>query len=124
MNMKTSDIIDSMSDAIVVIGVDKKIISLNRQAEMLTGFASEEAQGRFCHDVLNIDICEKSCPVEQVLQDNASVNTFDVPYTIHTGETVPICLNTTPLLDESGRVIGVIENLRIIDHVKSIITEI
>ena len=124
MNMKNEDIIDSMSDAIVVIGVDKKIITLNRQAEMLTGVTSEAAQGRFCHEVLNIDICKNHCPIEQVLNDNTSVNNFDVPYTTPSGEVVPICLNTTSLRDESGKIIGVIENLRIIDHVKSIITEI
>lgn len=124
MDAKTADIVDSMSDAIVVIGVDKKIITLNRRAEMLTGVTSEKAQGRFCHDVLDIDICKERCPVEQVLRENASVKNFDVPFTIHTGERVPICLNTTPLRDDSGRIIGVIENLRVIEHVKSIITEI
>jgi PAS domain S-box-containing protein len=113
-----------MIDAIVVIGVDKKIISMNRQAEMLTGFTSEDAQGRFCHEVLSIGICEERCPIEQVLRENAGVNNFDVPFTTHAGETVPICLNTTPLLDETGRITGVVENLRVIDHVKSIITEI
>jgi len=124
MKTKTTDIIDSMSDAIVVIGVDKKIISMNRQAERLTGMTSDEAQGQFCHDVLTIGICEEQCPVERVLQDDACVNNFDVPYTTHTGETVPICLNTTPLRDDTGKIIGVIENLRVIDHVKNIISEI
>lgn len=117
-------IIDSLSDAIVLISADKKVISLNSKAEELTGFSSEEAAGKPCYEVLNIELCQGGCPINDVVSGERCINNFDVKLKNRSGKTIPICLNTTPLRDSKGKTIGIIDNLRIIEHVKSIIDDL
>lgn len=117
-------IIDSLSDAIVLIDADKRVINLNSKAEELTGFTSKEAAGKLCSDVLNIDLCKVGCPINDVVSGERCINNFDVNLTNRSGKSIPICLNTTPLRDSKGETIGIIDNLRVIDHVKTIIADL
>ena len=56
-------ILDSIPVAMVTFDQDFRITSFNRYAEKLTGYGSEEAIGRPCHEILNSSCCENDCPL-------------------------------------------------------------
>jgi PAS domain S-box-containing protein len=124
MNSKEFQIINSLNDAIVLIDANRKIIHLNTKAEEITGFTTKEAKGKSCFDVLNIELCKNGCPIDEVVSKEYCINNFDVNLKSRDGKSIQICLNTTPLKDASGEIIGIIDNIRVIDHVKTIITDL
>jgi len=59
--------LESISDGVFTIDPDKRVISFNRAAEIITGFHSSEAIGQYCFDVFRANICEKKCALDQTL---------------------------------------------------------
>ncbi len=60
-------ILESVSDGVFTIDMEKRITSFNRAAEVITGFTREEAVGRFCFDVFRADICARYCALKKTL---------------------------------------------------------
>ena len=46
------DIFDTFSLGVMVVGPDRKILSFNHSAEIITGFNESDLRGKYCHDVL------------------------------------------------------------------------
>ena len=54
-------IFDTFSMGLLVVGRDRKIISLNHFAELITGYAEAELQGRYCSQALLEPLCGGRC---------------------------------------------------------------
>jgi len=54
-------IMDELPLGIVFIGLDRRILQMNRQFEMLTGFSGDKVTGLPCWDVLRCDQCVGHC---------------------------------------------------------------
>ena len=76
-------ILESIAEGIVVIGIDKKILFMNKMAKGLVGLHGEAVEGEQC-----INLHKKN------------------------ESSVPLCLNVAPLSDSEGNIVGIIENFR------------
>ncbi len=105
-------ILESISEGIITIDLDKRITFFNKAAEILTGFSSKDAVGQFCFDIIRADICTEKCPLDQVVK--AGTSPRDIPAFLinKQGEQVPVSLRACPLATEAGDIIGVIEIFR------------
>ncbi|MCP5112803.1 MAG: PAS domain-containing protein [bacterium] len=59
------DVVRHASDALVAVGKDRRILSMNPSAETLTGWPEAEAVGELCSDILRASVCGDRCPFER-----------------------------------------------------------
>ena len=58
-------ILDSISDGVIAMDVEKHVVWLNHAAEKITGVSCREAIGRRCSDVLQSSICGGPCAFQR-----------------------------------------------------------
>jgi len=105
-------VIDGMSESVMVIGIDYRVLMMNRVAQTLYLTEGEEGEGQCCHQVKHgkeqpcaEDVCQ--CPLRQIKETGE-------PFTlIHThrfqdGGQAPLELLTTPVRDENGAIVAAI----------------
>jgi PAS domain S-box-containing protein len=119
------DILRSIPDSVLTIDQDKRIVALNGPAEALTGTKEVTAGGRPCGAVLKSEICDTDrCPFERSFTDGETVTNFNVLMRDATSADVPICINTSPLKNTKGEVVGVVETIRVVSHINRLIEEL
>jgi len=108
-------ILESIAEGIVVIGIDKKILFMNRMAKGLIGLHDEVVEGEQCSNIINTDLCSKGCPLDS---RNSNISCSQASYFMNINlhkkneSSVPLCLNVAPLSDAAGNIVGIIENFR------------
>ena len=66
---KTYEIIlNSIADGVYTVGLDWRVTSFNKAAELITGISREEAIGQSCFEVFRSNVCEKNCVVRRTLE--------------------------------------------------------
>jgi PAS domain S-box-containing protein len=112
--------LESITEGIFTIGMDKKIGFLNAAAEEITGFKAAEAIGHHCFDILRSSFCEKGCLLSKSLSTGYP-QTASLVLIIHkTGAQIPISLSTYALKDRQGKVIGGLEIFRDLSEVEQL----
>lgn len=108
-----SSVLEGIAEGIVVIGLDKKIVFINKMARELTGIKTEKIEGRPCQEVINTDLCSSGCPLDSNESASCAAHFMNIKlYSKNEIGSLPICLNIAPLNDSEGNQIGIIENFR------------
>lgn len=117
-------ILDSVADGVFTTDKKRRITSFNRAAERITGFTSQEAVGRPCHEIFNASICKGTCALEEALRTGRE--TIDRPVNIvnKAGKTLPISISASVLNDRKGNVIGGVETFRDLSAIEQLKKEI
>ncbi len=105
-------ILNSISEGVMTIDRDWRILSWNRAAERITGFHKEEVIGRECAEVFGSPHCSETCPVDRALCCAHPFQDVEVSIRNKTNNFVHLLVNAAPLYDLSGRIIGGIETFR------------
>jgi two-component system, NtrC family, nitrogen regulation sensor histidine kinase GlnL len=103
----TDNILGSLTTGIVTIDLDGRVVTLNPEAELLTGFFRGEAAGRYCTELF-AHTPELSDLLMETLASHAPI--AGVPLTLRrrNGSTLPIEFSTAPLKGGEGKNLGVI----------------
>lgn len=106
-------ILKSVGDGIIVVDLQKKVTMLNHVAEEMTGWASEEAQGKDFYTIFNLSHENPAChilnPVEEVLRlDQSYALTNHAMITNRNGTQFHIEDSATPVKDSDGTTTGVV----------------
>ncbi len=119
------DILRSIPDSVLTIDREKQLVALNKPAQALTRREESAAAGRPCGEVLRSEICGTTrCPFEQAFAGKETVTNFNVTMRNSTGAEIPICINTSPLKNAHGEIIGVVETIRDVSHINRLIAEL
>ena len=113
-------LVESVSDGMVAISPEGRILYANRSFQERSGYRLEEIVGKHCREVVKESICDTGCPFAEVLDTGKAVDRFDVEVQGRDGEAMSACINFTPLRDASGGVIGVVEVIRDITKLKEL----
>lgn len=109
-------ILESIAEGIVVIGLDKRIIFLNKMAKELIGLGNDIPEGMPCDQIIKTDLCLKSCPLDSGNGSHCASHFMNINlYKNRKGldaYSIPLCLNVAPLHDKAGNLVGIIENFR------------
>lgn len=105
-------ILESIAEGILVIGLDGNIIFINKMAKELIGLEKDVPAGVSCREVIRTDLCDQNCPLGSEPSDVCSSHLININLYREDTASVPLCLNVAPFRDESGSVIGIIENFR------------
>ena len=100
------NVIGSMNDTLVVVGLDAKIMSVNKATCELLGYKEDELIGK---EITLIFAAEKKIfqdTVFQKLLNNATLLNHELDYVTKSGELVPMLFSAAVLRDKEGRVEG------------------
>jgi PAS domain S-box-containing protein len=106
------NILESMDGGVLTIDKNRRITSFNKSAEEITGFKREEVLNEDCCQVLKSDLCEESCPLEEIMETGKSVFNYEILITDKKGNKVPVNITTSPLRSSRNEIIGAVENFR------------
>lgn len=106
------NILSSIAGGIFSTDLNARITSFNRSAEEITGYLEAEVLGKECCSVLRSDLCEKNCPIKDVLAKEKPVFNYEVSITNKTGEKIQVNITVSPLRSQDNKLIGIVENFR------------
>ena len=106
------NILDSIPNGVYATDTNRRIFYWNKKAEEITGYTSSEIIGKSCYtsnldhmDGTGAELCKISCPLFDSICNNCN-NAAHVLVRHKNGERVPIIVNTYPIYDRYGNVIG------------------
>ncbi len=67
-------ILDSFSIGVITVSPDRKITSINRSAEALTGHKKKDIIGKYCHQVFVQNLCGRECQFQETIQHRGKVH--------------------------------------------------
>jgi two-component system sensor histidine kinase AtoS len=114
----TDTVLASLPTGIVTVGLDGRVVTLNPAAELMTGFFSAEAAGRFCTEIF------MATPgVGEILMETLTARSMSPPVSItlrrRNGRTLPVEFSAAPLRGE-GKDLGVIGVFRDLSLVREL----
>lgn len=109
----SSTTLRSIGDAVITTDTEGEVTLLNRVAESLTGWTQAEAKGSALDKVFHIVNEETGNPVEnptkKVLEEKRNIELVDHTVLIaKDGKKIPIDINSSPIRNEQGEIIGVV----------------
>src|SRR5450631_2124306 len=105
-------VLEQTGEAVIVKDLNAVVTYWNREAASLYGFSAEEAIGQPLRKLHAADLSEAdySRLLERVLAGRPTSSNTERRK--KSGEIIRVTLNTTPLLDDQGNLIGEITNAR------------
>jgi PAS domain S-box-containing protein len=117
-------VLDSINEGVFTVDTNWRITFFNRAAERITNVPRNEALGRPCSDVFRADICERGCPLARTMDTGTSIVRATANIVGAEGHTIPICVSTSLLTDEHGRVVGGVETFQDLTQVEQLRKEL
>ena len=77
------DIFDTFSLGVMVVGPDRKILSFNHSAEIITGFNESDLRGKYCHDILLEKLCSGTCQYLDAIESGTVSSSADLEIADH-----------------------------------------
>ncbi len=105
-------ILNSISEGVMTLNKDWKILSWNQAAEKITGFRREEVLGQECAKLFRTSLCGEDCPVDKALSCGRTYEDVEVAIRNRRNELIHLLVNAAPLYDINGQVIGGLETFR------------
>ena len=113
-------ILESISDGVFTIDVNKRVTSFNQAAELITGFKSSEAVGQYCFDVFRANICETKCALDETLATGRTRVNLPALIISKSGVQKPISISTGILKNENNDIIGGVETFRDLSELEAL----
>ncbi|MCX7827847.1 MAG: sensor domain-containing diguanylate cyclase [Thermanaerothrix sp.] len=115
MEQRYKEILDQLINGVYTTDLNRVITYWNRAAEKITGYSADEVVGKRCADniLVHVDgegnsLCLGMCPLAFSMADGNAREAL--VYLKHKdGHRVPVQVRTTPLRDDSGKIIGGVE---------------
>lgn len=111
-------ILSSVADGVFTIDKNRLITSFNAAAEKITGWTRKEVIGKPCHTIFHSSVCGSACLLQKAIDLNNSFIDRSIFIKGKAGNSIPVTISSSPLLDDFGNIIGGIETFR--DNTSSI----
>lgn len=112
-------IFNTVPDGMAVIDRNFRVLRINPAYLKLLGKKASEVIGQKCYTVLRGSLCHTSqCPLSAILSGQEAVIKKEVEKSLDGGR-VPFWLTATPFRSPRGELIGMIQDLRNIEKLKS-----
>jgi two-component system, OmpR family, sensor histidine kinase VicK len=102
-----SAIVDSTDDAIISKNLDSIVTSWNRSAERLFGYTAEEMIGQSIVMLIPEDRLQEEPAIITKLKSGQRVDHFETKRKTKYGKLLDVSLTISPVMDISGRIIGI-----------------
>ena len=99
-------IVESTDEAIISLSLDGRILSWNRGAERLYGYAAPEIIGKSSHVLFPENRKKEYGIVKTSVESGRSLDNYETVHIAKSGELKPVSLTVSPMRDESGQIVG------------------
>jgi len=106
---RLGSLFDYFSVGLIVISPDRKIISLNRSAELITGQNESAVVGKYCHQVFLEDLCDGQCKFFEMINDEKEIESNDYVVTDQSDKRNSITRIISPLYGLDKKLLGCLE---------------
>ncbi len=103
------DIFDFFSMGVMVLSSERKILSLNQSAEVITGYRASDLVGQNCTGRLLNSLCSGSCSYLEAVEQNRKSGSMDIEVTGQDNETRNITRIVSPVYGPDNLPVGCIE---------------
>lgn len=103
------DIFDFFSMGVMVLSPERKIISLNQAAEVITGYEARDLVGQQCTDRLMNSLCNGRCSYLDAVENGRKSGSMDIEVTGQDNETRNITRIVSPVYGPDNLPLGCIE---------------
>ena len=103
------DIFDFFSMGVMVLSPERKIISLNQAAEVITGYEACDLVGQQCTDRLMHSLCNGCCSFLDAVENGRKSGSMDIEVTGQDNETRNITRIVSPVYGPDNLPLGCIE---------------
>ena len=107
-----SSLLESISDGVYVLDLERKIAFWNKPMKRITGYTESEVVGEYCDngvlmclDDVGVRLCQELCPATYVVKKGGLLES-DLMLRHKTGYQVPVNVKIQPLRDNLNHVIG------------------
>jgi two-component system sensor histidine kinase AtoS len=115
----TDNILASLTNGIVTVDLDGRVVTLNPAAELMTGFFAGEVIGRYCTEVF-----EQTPELGEILMETIASRSatpgLAAQLRRRNGRTLPVEISAAPLKGGEGKDLGVIAAIRDITVVREL----
>ncbi len=125
LDINSDTILNSVADGVIVIGLDHRIIFINRAAKEILGKAGAEdlLSGAKCGDVMGHSGCTFGCLINSTIKTGEHLYNYEA--TFERGDKkIVLSINTALLKDKNGKAIGGIEIFRDVSLIKELKDEL
>lgn len=107
------NVIDSLHEGLLAHDLNRKVFLFNRGAEKITGVSRDKVLGRDCHDLFTPHLCGEQCTFCDNNGDFSCLKakSYNAIFTGDDDLRKELEVVRTPLLDEEGKIRGVIATL-------------
>ncbi len=102
-------IFDYFSVGAIIITPDRKIVSMNRSAELITGHSAAATTGKYCHQTFNDYLCSGECKFYQMLETGEELGSADLEIVDQSNERRSMTKLISPLYGTDQELLGCIE---------------
>ena len=103
------DIFDYFSIGVMVLSPDRKIISLNKSAETITGYTQSELIGEYCYHIFLDPLCGEKCVYLEAIESGGESGSIDFEVTDQSNENSSITRIVSPIYGPDKTPLGCIE---------------
>ena len=112
--LRLAELFDQLSIGSIVITNDRKILSINETARMISGLSEEPVEGKYCHKVLSKYFCGPDCLFDKALEGGLHTAMADLEITDAYEEKHSLTKIVSPVTDRNHKVWGCLEVIQ--DH--------
>lgn len=105
------DFLDGIPVGILVMDIDRRVVTLNRQIREWTGATRAEAAGKPCWEIAKHSVCRENCPVPAMAPADGG-REFAVSLERSRQVSLPVSVTVCPIRDAGGRIVGFLESMR------------
>ncbi len=124
VSLNSDTILNGITDGVVVMGLDRKVLFMNRAArEILGRTGEEEVCGESCQEIVGHSSCSLECLITQTVKTGEHIYNYEAVFG-RSGKEVTLSINTATIKDSDGKVIGGVEIFRDISLINELKSEL
>jgi PAS domain S-box-containing protein len=93
----------------IIIKPDRKIVAMNRSAELITGHSAAAVTGKYCHQTFNDYLCSGECKFYQMLETGEELGSADLEIVDQSNERRSMTKLISSLYGNDQELLGCIE---------------
>jgi PAS domain S-box-containing protein len=115
-SMNPLRILENIPEGVFAINQECRITYFNQRAEEITGYSRDQALGKTCNEVFRPEICQSTCSIKQSMSTGKESFDQQVNVLNRLNRPLSIRIQTSPLRDDGGRIIGGLQTFHVIDR--------
>ncbi len=112
IGVASETVLESLSDAVFTVDLQRRITYLNRSAENTLGTLRTQVLGHPCATVFRSSLCKNGCAIREALETGRPVINRRAVLLNSAGRPVPVAVSTSLLRAPDGSIVGGVETFR------------